>query len=63
MKINKNNFWKKNYYNHPSLTKEMVKNAQMILKVQLPKLLIEFLKIQNGGYTNGFVFPMEQRTS
>ena len=63
MSIDKNDFWDDNYYNHPPLTDKMIKNAESALKVQLPKLLIELLKIQNGGYTKGFVFPMNQRTT
>jgi len=63
MIIEKNDFWGENYYNHQPLTDEMVDIAEMILKVHLPKLFIELLKVQNGGYTKGFAFPMKQRTT
>jgi hypothetical protein len=29
----------------------------------LPKLLIELLEIQNGGYTKEYIFPMTEKTS
>lgn len=61
MDINK--FWGNNYYNHPSLTDEMIVKAEEILGVKLPTGLIALLKIQNGGYTLGFAHPMRQRTT
>ena len=60
---NLTSFWGNNYYEHPELTDEMILIAENKLKVKLPKLLIKLLKIQNGGYTKGFAFPMKQRTS
>ncbi len=63
MAINKNNFWDVNYYNHPPLMDDQITYTENLLKVKLPALLIELLKIQNGGYTNGFSFPMKQKTS
>lgn len=56
-------FWGSNYYDHPQLTSEMIHSAQTSLNVQLPELLIELLKIQNGGYTKGYAFPMKQKTA
>jgi SMI1-KNR4 cell-wall len=56
-------FWGSNYYKHPPLTDEMLDLAETKLGVKLPKTLIELLKIQNGGYTKRFVFPMTQRTT
>ena len=63
MLIDKTEFWGKNFYHHPLLTVRMVEFAEKSLGVKLPGFLIELLKIQNGGYTKGFAFPMEQRTS
>lgn len=63
MYIDKTDFWDDNYYNHPPLTDRMIKIAEKTLGVQLPKLLIELLEIQNGGYTKGFAFPMNERTA
>lgn len=63
MGINKNEFWDSNYYNHPPLTDEVIKLAEQKLGVNLPSRLIELLKIQNGGYTKGFAFPMTQKTT
>lgn len=56
-------FWDVNYYNHPEVTDEMIIIAENKLKVKLPELLITLLKLQNGGYTKGFAFPMKQHTS
>jgi len=56
-------FWDNNYYNHPELSDEMIVIAENKLSVKLPNLLITLLKLQNGGYTKGFAFPMKQRTS
>ena len=63
MAIDKNEFWDENYYNHPPLTDEMVSTTEKILNVKLPSLLIELLKLQNGGYTKGFAFPMTEKTT
>ena len=63
MAIDKNEFWDENYYNHPPLTDDMVSNAEKMLDVKLPILLIELLKVQNGGYTKGFAFPMTEKTT
>jgi hypothetical protein len=41
----------------------MVEFAEKGLNVKLPELLIELLKIQNGGYTQGFAFPTTQKTT
>jgi len=56
-------FWDSNYYNHPPLTDDMVSFAESNLHVKLPTLLVDLLKIQNGGYTKGFVYPMTQKTT
>lgn len=63
MAIDKYNFWAGNYYNHPPLTDDMVSQAEKRLAVKLPSELIELLKVQNGGYTKGFAFPMTKATS
>jgi hypothetical protein len=41
----------------------MIVFAEKQLKVKLPNLLIDLLKIQNGGYTKGFSFPMTEKTT
>ncbi|WP_164964057.1 SMI1/KNR4 family protein [Rubrivivax sp. JA1026] len=56
-------FWGTNYYGHPPLTDNMLRRAEEVLQVKLPKALISLLRIQNGGYTNGFAHPMPARTS
>ncbi len=63
MKISKDNFWTPEYSINPSLTNEMILTTETTLGVKLPALLIDLLKIQNGGYTKGFSFPMTQATS
>jgi hypothetical protein len=63
MRFDKTTFWDVNYYNHPPLTDEMIAIAEKTLNVKLPGIFIELLKIQNGGYTKGFVFPMTEKTT
>ena len=63
MAIDKYNFWDTNDYNHPALTDSMIIKAEKLLDVKLPSELIELLKVQNGGYTKGFAFPMARPTS
>jgi len=63
MTININDFWESNYYNHPTLTDKMIEQAEKELGVKLPDTFLNLLKVQNGGYTKGFVFPMTEETS
>jgi hypothetical protein len=53
-------FWGENYYNHPPLSEDMVRQAENVLNVKLPPSYIALLKVQNGGYTKGFQFPIEK---
>jgi hypothetical protein len=57
------NFWGENYYNHPPLTADMIQIAEERLGVKLPSSYLDLLRIQNGGYTQGFAFPMSQETT
>lgn len=61
--VDKHEFWDVNYYNNPPLTEDMIVAAEKTLAVKLPALFIELLKIQNGGYTKGFSYPMTQKTT
>ena len=63
MAIDKNTFWGSNHYEHPPLTDETLGRAEGALGVRLPTELIELLRIQNGGYTEGFALPMSRATS
>jgi hypothetical protein len=63
MTISLDQFWGSNYYDHPPLTDEMVEYAENQLGVKLPFEYIELLRVQNGGYTQGFGYPMKQRTT
>ena len=56
-------FWRSNHYKHPPLTDEMLKAAEDHLAVRLPDGYVALLRVQNGGYTHRFVFPMTLRTS
>ena len=47
----------------PLLTPAVVQEAESILGVRLPQMLIDLLQVQNGGYTAGFVFPTNQPNS
>jgi SMI1 / KNR4 family (SUKH-1) len=56
-------FWDTSYVVNPELTDVMINEAQTRLGVTLPTELIELLRVQNGGYTAGFVFPTKVATS
>lgn len=56
-------FWGDNYYRHPPLTDDMLKHAEALLQVRLPDEYVALLRRQNGGYTQGLAFPMEEPTS
>lgn len=63
MAIALENFWRSMSYNHPPLTDEMIVEAERRLDVKLPSEYLALLRIQNGGNTHGFGYPMTQRTS
>lgn len=63
MAIRPDLFWESNDYNHPPLTDEMVAAAEQQLGAKLPPEYISLLRIQNGGSTQGFVFPMSRPTT
>jgi hypothetical protein len=63
MAISLSEFWDENYYKHPPLSDEMAAAAQHVLGVTLPSELIALLRVQNGGYTRGFAYPMTRRTT
>lgn len=56
-------FWGSNFYANPPLNDEAIVVAERQLGVRLPAVFIELLRRQNGGYTQGFVFPTSQPTS
>lgn len=56
-------FWNSAYSVNPPPTDGMISSAEKQLGVKLPPLFIELLKLQNGGYTTGFAFPMTIPTS
>ena len=62
MAIDPAEFWGENYYGHPPLIEEMVSLAEETLLVKLPATYVNLLRIQNGGYTQGFGFPMQVQT-
>lgn len=63
MPINPNNFWDQGHVYNLPLTANMISETEHHFGVKLPDELIELLRIQNGGYTIGFVFPMKEKTS
>jgi hypothetical protein len=56
-------FWCSNDDDHPPLTDEMVSIAEEQLGVKLPAEYLALLRVQNGGDTHGFGFPMTQPTT
>ncbi len=63
MAIALDQFWRSNRYEHPPLTDEMVAEAERQLGVKLPTEYLTLLRVQNGGDTNGFGFPMIRPTA
>lgn len=63
MTINMTEFWDSNYYDNPPLTDKMIQQAENELGVILPVSFLDLLKIQNGGYTKGYAFPMIKKTT
>jgi hypothetical protein len=49
----------------PDLTDEVLEEAERVLGVELPRLYVELLRVQNGGYTSDELnaFPTRQSTS
>ena len=58
MSISPHEFWGSNHYDHPPLTDEMLAQAEKQLGVALPEDYVALLRIQNGGYTERFGYPM-----
>ena len=56
-------FWGNDYDRNPKLTPASVAAAERFLGVTLPLEYVNLLKVQNGGYTLGFVFPTAVRTA
>lgn len=63
MAIPLNSFWRSNFYKHPALTDQVLVGAERELQVKLPVEYVQLLRIQNGGYTYGFRFPMTVPTT
>ncbi len=63
MAINMTEFWDSNYNSNPPLNHEMIQQAEDELGLKLPDSFLALLKIQNGGYTKGFAFPMTEKTT
>lgn len=61
--ISLHQFWDEENEWHPPLTAEMLAAAEAQLGVTLPAEYVRLLRVQNGGYTRGFAFPMPQGTS
>ncbi len=45
----------------PDLTPELVTRAEAYLGVTLPSSYVKLLTLKNGGYTKGFVIPIEYK--
>jgi hypothetical protein len=56
-------FWDEENIKLPQINDKLIELAENKLGFKLPKLFIELLKIQNGGHTKGFVFPMNVETT
>ena len=61
-----NDFWgTSTAWVQPPLTDEMLEHAEQVLGVKLPQLLVDLLRVQNGGLTSEAfdAFPTESPTS
>ena len=56
-------FWSDDWDHNPPITDEAVADAERVLGVKLPRELVALLRIQNGGYLKGFVYPTHRPTS
>lgn len=56
-------FWGGDYDQNPPLTDEALRHAEKFLGVRFPPELVALWQIQNGGYTQGFVYPTRQPTT
>ncbi|QDU83742.1 SMI1 / KNR4 family protein [Planctomycetes bacterium Pla163] len=56
-------FWGANYYKNPPLTEAALALAEERLGVTLPPEYVDLLRVQNGGYTARFAYPMSTQTS
>ena len=63
MPIDPARFWGNNEYRNSPWADAMRGAAEQGLGVRLPTEYIDLLRIQNGGYTRGFDFPMSAPTS
>lgn len=61
--MNKNDFWDiSRPSDGPILDAELIAYAEKVLNVRLPTLLIDLLKIKNGGSTRDFALPTIRKT-
>jgi hypothetical protein len=61
--IDLRDFWGTDRDKNAPLTSAMVEELEAALGIRLPAHYVELLRVQNGGYTRGFVFPTTQATS
>lgn len=61
--MNPSQFWGTDSDHNPPLTDEILKEAEGILGVNFPEELVALWQVQNGGYTQGFVYPTRQKTT
>jgi hypothetical protein len=63
MNITPADFWALGPKSAPDITSDKVRQIEERLDIKLPTELIALLKVRNGGYTKGFVFPTQKPTS
>jgi hypothetical protein len=63
MPIKATEFWGANYYNNPPVLDANIAKAEAHFGKRLPKLYLDLIRIQNGGYTQGLAFPTKKPTS
>ncbi|MBM3496246.1 MAG: SMI1/KNR4 family protein [Armatimonadetes bacterium] len=63
MNVDPQHLWGTDYDHNPPLTEKALREAEQTLGVRFPPELVALWRIQNGGYTQGFVYPARQRTT
>ncbi|MBP5988115.1 MAG: SMI1/KNR4 family protein [Azonexus sp.] len=63
MVINSSQFWGTDSDHNPPITDEILTEAEGILGVNFPEELVALWRVQNGGYTQGFVYPTHRKTT
>ena len=63
MSIELTSFWGSNHYENAPVTDDDIARAEAHFGRKLPSEYINLIRVQNGGYTQGFAFPTTSPTT